>query len=175
MDEFGHLLGTKTDAEVNVLTLAVARYMRHAAKVERQTGKQPAVAAPLMRRSPRPTQGWHLEHRDTWIGATDAAAFLRFLGFEAVLVDFSSPASAEARRQAKDILEEIQVAHAAGRTDVASTAQQSLHSLWAMAGGVLLLLPRLVASTWRCGECGRCDSLGAHPSNRPTVTAAFKP
>lgn len=76
-------------------------------------------------------QGWHLENRDTWIGATDAAAFLRFLGFDAVLVDFSSPKALAARRQAKAVLEA-----AAGKGPAAlQQAQLSLHQLWSDAGG----------------------------------------
>jgi hypothetical protein len=79
-------------------------------------------------------QGWHLAGRDTWIGATDAAAFLRFLGFEAVLVEFSSPEAQRARSEALATLESIQAARIQGRADEAARLERGLHALWVNAG-----------------------------------------
>lgn len=79
-------------------------------------------------------QGWSLAGRDTWIGATDAAAFLRFLGFEAVLVEFSSPEAQRARVEALKALESIQNARVQGKRDEAAKLEAGLHALWVNAG-----------------------------------------
>lgn len=107
-------------------------------------------------------QGWALAGRDTWIGATDATALLRFFGFDAVLVDFSSPEALALQQRAR-----AQLAAGGHALDGAATAQQapqqapqqqhgpnaqvapagqpappqpqpqqqSLHQLWAAVGG----------------------------------------
>ena len=82
-------------------------------------------------------QGWNLEGKDTWIGATDAAAFLRFLGFDAVLVDFSSPEAQSARSEALQVLGQLQAARSAGHAAVAASLENSLHALWVHAGCTL--------------------------------------
>lgn len=86
-------------------------------------------------------QGWNLAGRDTWIGATDAAAFLRFLGFEAVLVEFSSPEAQRARAEALAALENIQTARTQGLSVEAARLEGGLHALWVNAGCVPPSLP----------------------------------
>lgn len=112
--------------------------------------------AALSRSPCRDMQGWNLEGKDTWIGATDAAAFLRFLGFDAVLVDFSSPEAQSARSEALQVLGQLQAARSAGQESVAANLESSLHALWVHAGCALprcsiLPLPRL-----------RCCAASAH-------------
>lgn len=104
-------------------------------------------------------QGWQLAGRDTWIGATDAAAFLRFLGFEAVLVEFSSPEAQRARAAALKSLQNIQAARAQGQEEEAARLEGGLHALWVNAGCVCSsvcapVLPQLKLCdcpvVWRC-------------------------
>jgi hypothetical protein len=79
-------------------------------------------------------QGWQLDGKDTWIGATDAASLLRFLGFAATLVDFTSPSASAAQIAARKTLLEAQ--QAGDRKD-GTQAQESLHALWASTGSTL--------------------------------------
>lgn len=104
-------------------------------------------------------QGWNLEGKDTWIGATDAAAFLRFLGFDAVLLDFSSPEAQSARTEALQVLGQLQAARSAGQATVAANLESSLHALWVHAGCAPPRLSPLGHALQRliCAPCGcRC-------------------
>jgi hypothetical protein len=79
-------------------------------------------------------QGWQLDGKDTWIGATDAASLLRFLGFAATLVDFTSPSACAAQIAARKTLLEAQQS---GERKDAAQAKESLHALWASTGSKL--------------------------------------
>jgi D-serine dehydratase len=82
-------------------------------------------------------KGWMLDGKDTWIGATDAASLLRFLGFAATLVDFTSPSACAAQIAARKMLLEAQQT---GNGTKHASMQESLHTLWAAAGSALHLL-----------------------------------
>ena len=90
-------------------------------------------------------QGWALEGRDTWIGATDGAALLRFLGFEAVLLDFTSPSAVAAQAAARKALLDAQRGGRDGGGGGASGAARTdtLHGLWAAAGSARPLVMRV--------------------------------
>jgi hypothetical protein len=126
-------------AFVQNLPSVVKRVLTHAGKVKTRivypVNTHLATAGRYSRsKTSLVVQGWHLDEKDIWIGATDAAAFLRFLGFETVLINFVSSDAIRARQQATETLRLLQDAVSKGRTAEAQALKGTLHTLWMNTG-----------------------------------------